>query len=555
MQHRFRQLLAAFVLLAQFALVSAQSVSQPPAATAANTAANEAEAAKAKLIDTFATALALAKDKYAGQVDFDKLMKASVLGMLHTLDPHSSFLDPKEWERYKSEQNSHYSGIGAIIGERRGKVYILSPFADTPAFRAGLRYGDHIIEINGETTAGWGTQQVSSTLIGAEDTPVTVKVSRLGESQPLEFKLIRAGVPLPSVVDYFLINQEVGYINLQRGFNTTTHDEILATLDDLKDRGMKALILDIRGNRGGYVDQAWKVAGTFLRAGQKVVAIAGRPPLYQQRDLLGYNISPDEYPIVMLIDRNTASAAEIVAGALQDHDRALLIGERSFGKGLVQNIFELTNRSALTLTTGRYRTPSGRLIQRDYSNRSVYDYYVHRGDKGGVKNTEERRTDLGRTVYGGGGIAPDIELSTAKHDAELQRFWLEPVFEFVRLLAAGKIQGLANFKIDHAADHKHRLEATEFVINNDVMAAFKAFLHGRSEFNAHELRTPIDVDYIKQQIRFEIVTAAYGQEIAFQVLASSDAQIQRALREMPNARALADAARRLTTTAGNDGKK
>jgi carboxyl-terminal processing protease len=553
MRLKLRYFLLALALLAPLALAGAQSAPQSTAEAAKSAA--EINGAKARLVDSFVTALSVLKEQYAGNLDFDRITKASILSMVHTLDPHSSYFDPREWDKYKSEQNSHYSGIGSIIGERRSKVYIISPFPNTPALKAGLRYGDQIIEINGQATQGWGSQTVASALIGREDTQVALKVSRLGEEKPLEFKLNRAGVALPSIVDYFMINKEIGYITLQRGFNTTTHDEMLAAVSDLKQRGMTALVFDIRGNHGGFVDQAWKVAGIFLRAGQKVVSIAGRPPLYKQRDLLGYNTSPDDYPIVLLIDRNTASSAEIVAGALQDHDRALLIGENSFGKGLVQNIFELSDKSALTLTTGRYRTPNGRLIQRDYNNRSAYDYFLHRGDKVEPRITEEARTDLGRRVYGGGGIAPDIEMATAKRDLELQRFWLEPVFEFVRAIAAGQVRGLASFKIDRVPDHAHHLEPTDYPVGTDALAEFRAFLHNRPEYKTRESRMNMDADFIRQQIRFELVTAAYGQETAFQVLASSDAQIRRAIQEIPNARALAEAARQLANAERNNSPK
>lgn len=553
MKPSLQRILLAVALLGQFTFVGAQSAGQH--SVEIDMKPGQYSGAKSKLATSFASALSIVIEQYAGKPDIEKLTKASILGMVRTLDPHSSFFDPKEWAKYKSQQNSHYSGIGAVIGDRQGKVYIISPFPNTPAYKAGLRYGDHIIEINGESTEGWGTQTASAALIGLEDTPVSLKVKRLGESQPLEFKLIRAGVARPSIADYFMLNKETGYINLQRGFNTTTHDEMLTALGDLKQRGMTSLVLDLRGNPGGFVDQAWKVSGIFLRLGQKVVSIGGRPPVYQQRHLLGYNITPDDYPMVLLIDRNTASSAEIVAGALQDHDRALLIGERSFGKGLVQNLFELSNQSALALTTGKYRTPSGRLIQREYGNRSSYDYFTHRGDKRVSNEAEESLTDLGRKVYGGGGISPDIELKTARRDLNLQRFWLEPVFEFVRVVAAGKIKGFENLKIERVADHAHRLEPTDYAAGNDLLNAFKAFLATRPEFNIPEPRVKIDAEFIKQQIRFELVTAAYGQETAFQVLATSDPQIGRALQEMPNARALADAARRLATERGTNSSK
>jgi carboxyl-terminal processing protease len=496
-----------------------------------------------KILDDFTQALLLAQDNYAGQVDYERLTKASILGMLHTLDPHSSYLDRKDWEAFQNEQRSRYSGIGSTIASRNGKVYIISPFDGTPAHRAGIRYGDQIVEVNGESTEGWTSQQVSSKLLGPEGTPVMVKVKRAGLGQPLEFKLVRATVPLPSVNSYFMVGKGIGYIRLQRGFNTTTYDEIRRAIQSLRQQGMTALILDLRDNRGGLVEQAWKVSNIFLYKGQKILSMRGRPSAFQAREYEAFNTSPDDYPLVVLINRATASAAEIVAGALQDHDRARIVGENSFGKGLVQTVFQLSDGSGLTLTTGKYYTPSGRLIQRDYSNRSFYDYYVRRGDS--KKGSDERRTDAGRPVYGGGGIAPDVEVKFPQRELELQRLWLEPVFEFARLLVAGLIPGLEEFKIDHPADHHHRLQSDEYVITEKVMAAFRNFLREHKEFKIDGSRVEKDADFLRRQIRYEVVTAAYGQEVAYQVLLEGDVQMQQALAEIPKAKAMAEEIRRI----------
>src|SRR6185503_1624630 len=283
-----------------------------------------------------------------------------------------------------------------------------SPFEGTPAQRGGIRYGDQIVAINGESTDGWTSRQVSDKLIGPEGTPVTVKVSRPGVSQPVEFRFVREAVPLPSVSNFYLATNGVGYINFDRGFNTTSFDEIRSAIRDLQAQGMTALVLDLRSNRGGLVDQAQKIANIFLYKGQKIVTMRGRPNRFPTREFVAYNNEPADYPLVVLIDRGSASASEIVAGALQDHDRAVIVGENSFGKGLVQSEFPLSDGSGLWLVTGHFYTPSGRLIQRDYAGRSFYDYYLKRGDKEAVQRTEEKRTDSGRTVYGGGGIDPDV---------------------------------------------------------------------------------------------------------------------------------------------------
>jgi carboxyl-terminal processing protease len=504
----------------------------------------EDNATRQKIAEDFSKALLVARDNYAGQLQLDKVTKASILGMLRTLDPHSSYFDRKEWEDFQNDQRSRYSGIGTTIAPRNGKVYVMAPFNGTPAYRAGLRYGDQIVAVNGESTEGWTSLMVSNKLLGPEGTPVTVKVSRLGVSQPLEFKLVRAAVPLPSITNSFMIGSGVGYINLQRGFNTTTHEEMRQAVYDLRQQGMTSLILDLRGNRGGLVDQAWKVSNMFLSKGQKVVSMRGRPAAFPSRDLVAYNNSPEDFPIVVLINGGSASASEIVAGALQDHDRARIVGENSFGKGLVQSVFNISDGSGLTLTTGHFYTPSGRLIQRDYSNRSFYDYYLQRGDKEAVQRKEEKRTDSGRTVYGGGGIDPDVEVKIPARDAELQRFWLEPVFQFTRALVGGQIQGFPEFRVDRSADHSHRLQRAEYAVTDKLLAAFKAFVREHKDLKVPEARVDADAEWVKRQIRYEVVTAAYGQEVAYQVLLDGDAQFQRGIAEVPSAKAMVEDLRR-----------
>jgi carboxyl-terminal processing protease len=506
---------------------------------------NEDEIAmKNKIAEDFTQAVLVASKSYAGNVDYDKLTKGSILGMLHTLDPHSSYFDRKEWEQFQNDQSSRYFGIGSTIAQRNDKVYIMSPFEGTPAQRGGIRYGDQIIEINGESAEGWTSTQVSGKLIGPEGTPVTVKVRRAGVPQPIEFKFVREGVPLPSVSNYYLASNGTGYINFDRGFNTTSFKEIRDAVDDLQRQGMSNLVLDLRNNRGGLVEQAQKIANLFLYKGQKIVAMRGRPAVFPNREYVATNTNPLDLPVVVLINRGSASAAEILAGALQDHDRGVLVGENSFGKGLVQSVFTLTDGSGLTLTTGHFYTPSGRLIQRDYSARSFYDYYLKRGEKEATQHNEERKTDTGRTVYGGGGIDPDVVVKVPGHDVEMLRVWLEPAFQFSRELAGGQVAGLGEFKIDHSNDHHHRLAANEYQINDKVIAAFKAYLQAHPDLKADATRVDKDADWLKRRIRYELVTAAYGEEIARQVNNEGDAQWLRGVAEIPRARTLAEDFRR-----------
>jgi carboxyl-terminal processing protease len=507
------------------------------------------------IVNSFTDALAVARTQYAGQIDSERITKASILGMLHTLDPHSSYLDPKEWQEFQNQQHSHYSGIGSTIIPHNGKVYILSPFDGTPSYRAGIRYGDQIVEVDGQSTEGWTSVQVTNKLLGPEGTPVAVKVSRVGVDRQLEYKLIRASVPLPSIASYFMVGKGIGYIDLQRGFNTTTAEEMSQALKDLRDQGMTSLILDLRFNRGGLVDQAWKVTNEFLYRGQKIVSMRGRAPFFPDRELAASNNSPDDMPVVVLINGGSASAAEIVAGALQDHDRARLVGEGSFGKGLVQNVFPLRDGSGLLLTTGKYYTPSGRLIQRDYTNRSFYDYYLQRGDKESlqVHRPEARHTDAGRVVYGGDGIQPDVAVKTSLRRFRLLRLWTDPVFAFSRDLVAGAIPGLAGFKVSGPADHKHRLDPSEYRIDDKVLAAFKKYLNEHQDLKADRASLDKEGEFIKEQIRQEVVTAAYGQETSRAVGLESDVQMRKALAELPNARALAEDIRRVWS-AGHNGE-
>jgi len=511
-------------------------------------AAQDEGAVEDKIVEGYQAALTLAKANYAGTVDPEKVLTASVDGMLHTLDPHSSYFDKKQWQDFQSEQRSTYSGIGAVISPHEGKVYIWSPFDKTAAYKAGLVYGDQIVAIDGQSATGWGVAEVQKHLLGPAGTQVTVKVARLGVKDPIEFNLTRGSVPTPSIATSYMVGNGVGYIGMQGGFNLTTADEMTKDLQDLHSRGMTSLIIDLRGNRGGLVDQAYRVANNFLYAGQRIVMMKGRPGVFPSSDLRSRNPQPDDSPIVVMIDRGTASAAEIVSAALQDHDRAILVGESSFGKGLVQTPYTLRDGSGLILTQGKYYTPSGRLIQRDYSNRSFYDYYLQRGDKEALEKEgrEEKRTDSGRTVYGGDGISPDIESKISTHYIELIRDWTDPVFDFARQLVAGQIPGLSQFKIDHRAEHGHILTDSEYVVDDKVLDAFKKFLSEHKEIKApDQSRLQKDAEFLKVRIRYEVVTAAYGQEISYEVFLKGDPQMQAALAAVPASRKMEEAFARI----------
>jgi carboxyl-terminal processing protease len=319
-------------------------------------------------------------------------------------------------------------------------------------------------------------------------------------------------------------------------------------LEKLHREGMTSLVLDLRGNPGGLLDQAVKVASQFLPAGQPILSQRGRA--YAAHTYRSDNPNPDNVPLVVLVNRNTASASEIVAGALQDHDRALVVGETSFGKGLVQSIIPLEYGTALTLTSSKYYTPSGRLVQRDYTNEGLYDYYTHgRGvgqddadDAAQKPSGPESKTDTGRSVYGGGGISPDESVKPRIFQPVQQRA-INPIFMFVRELVNGRIGSFESYKVAHDLDFSHNVKADEFAVTDNLFKAFKAFVANEPAYKLTEKQLDANRDFIARQMRYDISTAAYGTVTASQVLTADDPQVVKAIDNLPRARELAAAAR------------
>lgn len=368
-----------------------------------------------------AEALTVIQDNYVQgkELNYNDLFKSSIESMLHTLDPHSNYFDAKEFEQFRNDQSSQYFGIGATIGDLpdvdgKRSTYVKATFEGAPANRAGLRYGDKIVDVNGTSMVGKPFGEVRTFLRGARGTTARITVERYGTGKRETFDIVRDAVPQPSIAEAYMIRPGVGYIGMTGSFTQTTYNEFRQAMQQLKAQGMQQLVLDLRDNGGGLVNQAYRVANTFLSSGQTIFTQKGRID-GTGNTFKAENANPETMPIVVMVNRNTASASEILAGALQDHDRALIVGERTFGKGLVQNPFPLEYGSMLLLTIAKYETPSGRLIQRDYSNGNLYDYYTNGGYSGDEPKTPETkgaetRTDAGRIVYGGGGISPDEAL-------------------------------------------------------------------------------------------------------------------------------------------------
>src|SRR6516165_1484791 len=319
----------------------------------------------------------IVEQNYAEPVNPDKaIYNGAIPGMLHVLDPHSNFFDPKSYSLLREDQRGKYYGVGMTVGPRNNKVIVIAPFVGTPAYRAGIRPGDVIVAVDGKPTDNMSTTDVADLLKGPKGTTVHITILREGVEKPMDFSLVRDEIPRNSVDLAFLIKPGIGYVHIT-GFQETTEREVSEALDKFGD--LKGLVLDLRQNPGGLLSEGVGVADKFLKKGQLIVSNHGRSSP-EKRYVATHGNGGHEYPMVVLVNKGTASAAEIVAGAIQDHDRGLVIGETTFGKGLVQTVYPLSENTGLALTTAHFYTPSGRLIQRDYSNRSFYDYYFHKDD-------------------------------------------------------------------------------------------------------------------------------------------------------------------------------
>ncbi|HEX8891631.1 MAG TPA: S41 family peptidase [Pyrinomonadaceae bacterium] len=519
--------------------------------------------------DDYQEALQVIGDEYAGDIDYEKATQASVQGMLSTLDPHSIFFPPAEFKKLQEDQDSELTGIGVTILRHRDGVYIQSAVQGTPAARAGLRYGDRIVEVDGKDARDWTSEQVSKNVRGERGEPVKIKIERAGSQAQLSFTIVRESVPQPSIRNAYMIRPGTGYIGLTGGFQHTTARELREALDKLKAQGMHQVVLDLRGNPGGLLDQAIEVASDFLQRDQPIVSVRGRIEYKEPYTYRANGTEPEDVPLVVLINHNSASASEIVAGAMQDLGRALIVGQTSFGKGLVQRIYKIQYGAGLTLTTARYYTPFGRSLQRDYSNGSLYDYYVrHEEDEDAAPAKKDRTpaqtaidpvqaqatplptptptgspvpTAGGRIYYGGNGIAPDIEVKPLEVTPLRSRI-AEAAFFFTRELAAGQVQGLESYKVDKT-DYDHNLKPTDYPITDKVVEAFRQFVQRDGNLGILPKQIDDELDFVKLRIRDEIVTAAYATDAGARVLLDSDPQVLRAIDALPEAKRLAESLR------------
>jgi carboxyl-terminal processing protease len=482
---------------------------------------------------SFADVYDVVQQNYAEPVSPDKaIYNGAIPGMLRVLDPHSNFFDPKSYSALREEQRGKYYGVGMQVGPRNNKVIVIAPFAGAPAYRAGIRPGDVIIAVDGKPTDNLSTSDVAEMLKGPKGTTVKITMMREGSDKPLDFTVVRDEIPRYSVDVHFMIRPGIGYVHIS-GFQETTEHELRQALDELGD--LKGLILDLRQNPGGLLSEGVGVADQFLKKGQVIVSHHGRASTEKVYKAAHGNGGKD-YPLVVLVNRGTASAAEIVAGAIQDHDRGLIAGETTFGKGLVQTVYPLSENTGLALTTAKYYTPSGRLIQRDYTNVSLYDYYYNdreNADAPTAGNHEVKTTDSGRMVYGGGGITPDVKLPSPKPN-KFQETMLEKYAFF-------------NFAKHYVINHK---VSKQFEVEDAVMQEFRKYLD-EQKITFTEADLAENADWVHANIKAELFINEFGQQEGMRVHAEGDPEVQKALDLLPQARQLAENAKKTIAQRNN----
>ncbi len=486
---------------------------------------------------TFTKVYSAVEQYYADPVSPDRAVyNGAIPGMLRTLDPHSNFFDPKMFQLLREEQRGKYYGVGMTVTPRNGKTMVLAPFVGSPAYRAGIRPGDIIAQVDDKPTDNLSTTEVAELLKGPKGTQVRILITREGSPKPLEFVITRDEIPRHSVEQFFEVRPGVGYVHIAN-FNETTSRELADALKKLNQGQLRGLILDLRGNPGGLLTEGVNVADMILHRNQVIVSHRGRAsPEKVYRATHGN--SGNDYPLVVLINRYSASAAEIVAGAVQDHDRGLVVGETSFGKGLVQTVYPLSENTGLALTTAKYYTPSGRLIQREYTGMSLYDYYYSNQEKSQEKNNghpngQTRTTDSGRIVYGGGGITPDVKVSAPKMSRFQQQIELKYAF--------------FNFAKHYLA--RHSTVPRDFEVTDGVMNEFRAFLE-QEKIPYTEQDLGENRDLVTRRIKQELFISVFGKDVGDRIQIESDPVVQKGIELLSQAKELAENARRLVAQKG-----
>jgi carboxyl-terminal processing protease len=499
-------------------------------------------------VKTFTQVLTVVQQNYAVPINTDKsVYDGAIPGMLRTLDPHSIFFDPRQFSQMREDQEAHYYGVGMYITQRadNNRIEVVVPFDGSPASKAGIRPGDIIDKVEGKPVTGLGTPEIAELLKGPRGTTVHISLLRTGWTEPIQVTVQRDEIPKHDVDPPVWVRTGIGYIRIQSFQGEDTADDFTEYLRRINASGnLDGLIIDLRENGGGLLNAAIGISDDLLDRGQLIVTQRGRAtaphPYYATRGNQGIRV-----PLVILVDGNTASASEIVSGAVQDHDRGLILGERTFGKGLVQSVTPLSEGTGLALTTAQYYTPSGRWIQRDYKAVSLFDYQYNHNTS--IRQTDVKLTDSGRTVIGGGGITPDVPYDESKLDSFEQTLRARNVFYFSDL-------GVGDFTMYFLGTKPNITKS--FTVDDNVMKAFREFLDSK-KINYTDQDIVDNADWIKLHIKREIFTSLFGQAEGYRVETEADPEIAKAADLIPQARELYDNARRILAqrAAGRDSNR
>jgi carboxyl-terminal processing protease len=491
----------------------------------------------------FTAALKAVEEKYVGDFESDRLVYSAITGMLQTLDPHSSFMDPRSFAQMRERQEGRYYGLGITINVVDGDVTVFNVFEGSPAYQKGLRRGDVIVLIEGETTKGWNTDQAVRKLRGPKNTSVNIAIRRATYDEPIKLAVMRDEVHIPTVPAAIMLDATTGYIKLQ-DFGENTDPELGRALKELTQKGMKRLVLDLRGNPGGALDQAIRVSNRFLPKGNLIVYTRGRVANSDQDYRATETSDFLNLPMVTLVSRLSASASEIVAGALQDHDRALIVGETTFGKALVQSVYRLSHGAGAAITTARYYTPSGRMIQRPWDGSfDEYLTYIYRDQDGNKahKESDLKYTDSGRKVYGGGGIEPDRRFDGPSEGFNPTRFGRSIAARNLFDAYAQQFSRRGDTRFTRQGGKIRELDPN-YDVTDQMLGEFKALVQ-KSPIVFDDASWQKDLEFIKAMIHREIDMDLFGVAVAHANLAKRDPQLQYALGLFPEAQQLLESGR------------
>lgn len=487
-------------------------------------------------LDKISSMVSAIEQNYYKNIDEEELAFSSIRGMLQTLDPHSYFLDPRHFDRLREEYKGKYYGLGILIQKQGKRLVVVSPIEGGPAYRLGIRSGDIISHINGETTEPITSEEAMMKLRGLEGTEVTITISREGK-EPFDLKIKREEIALYSVPYAFLLQGDIGYIFI-RNFAETTTQEFAEKTNLLLQQGMKKLILDLRGNGGGTFLQSLELSDDFLPKGTLVVSIRGRNKNLDRKYFAERDNQYENIPLVILINRGSASAPEILSGAIMDNDRGLIVGSDSWGKGLVQTVIPLTENAAVALTTARYYTPSGRSIQRDYSN--FEDYYLYR------KETPEEKREIaytagGRRVLGQGGISPDYKVEV-DFDESIYNLAISGAFFTYAKEFSEKKRPISKDYIypgDRGAANRPDKKVIDqnFTVDQNIIDDFRVYLdQEKIEYDDGLFET--SKKDVKRELEREIHSSFWGIEAGIKAYRKTDPVVLKAIEVLPEAEAL-----------------